>query len=466
MEKIIKQLDLPEKLLQLNEGLHTVVWGPAMLLFLLGIGIYFSIRLKFFQLFRQKEIWRHTIGSCFHKKSSQEGISPFRATATALAGTLGTGNIVGVATAITAGGPGAVFWMWVSAFFGMVTKYAEILLAVKFREKTENGENVGGPMYSLEKGLGQKWRAVLYCCFCSLAAFGIGNMTQVNAISQSLHTAFQVEPLVTGILCAVLAGIVILGGVRSISAITGAVVPVLAVFYVAGAVCSIVIKIDCLPGVFGWIFEEAFSLRSAGGGILGYGCMSAISYGMSRGVFSNEAGLGSAPIAHAASNAKEPVEQAMWGVFEVFVDTMVMCTLTALVILTSGMYGTGSDGADLTAAAFSQTLGDFAGCFLSVSIALFAFSTLISWSYYGERCVDYLFHSHGAVTAYRCIYILLIVAGAVMELKAVWEISDTMNGLMAIPNLIGLAGLSGIVVRETKRYFSKKEGLIQAKRKG
>jgi AGCS family alanine or glycine:cation symporter len=459
VSKMIEQLDLAAMIEKINQAVNGVVWGPFMLLLLLGIGVYFSIRLGFPQLTKVRFIFRRTLGSFFRKdgSSSGEGVAPFKATATALAGTLGTGNIVGVATAITAGGPGAVFWMWVSAFFGMVTKYAEICLAVKFREKNDRGEPVGGPMYYLEKGLKQKWLAVLFACFCSLAAFGIGNMTQINAISQSLETTFHINPLLTGVVCAVLVAVAVLGGVKSITSVTTAIVPVLALFYIGGAVISLVLKAGELPHVFGWIFEEAFHFRSAGGGIAGYAMMSAMRYGFSRGIFSNEAGLGSAPIAHAVSNTKEPVEQGIWGIFEVFVDTIIVCTMTALVILTSGVFGTGLDGADLTSAAFGQTLGNFAGSFISVSITLFAFSTLVSWSYYGEQCVQYLFSSKKAVTIYRCIYVLLVVVGAVMELTLVWGISDTMNGMMAIPNLIGLAGLSSVVIRETKGYFHKVE---------
>lgn len=444
---------------ELNHWLQGIVWGPFMLLFMTAIGIFYLFRTGFLPLRKGKEIFRSTFGELSGKRQKRDRskISPFEATSTALAGTLGTGNIVGIATALTAGGPGAVFWMWVSAFFGMATKYAEIVLAVHFREKKQNGETVGGPMYYIEKGLGQKWLAVLFAVFCALAAFGIGNATQVNSISQSLHSTFGIAPLITGVVAAVLAGFVILGGMKRISSITSALIPMLAAGYIAGAIVAIILHWESVPAAFGMIFEDAFSVTSAGGGLLGYLSMEAVRFGFSRGIFSNEAGLGSAPIAHAAADTDSPARQGMWGIFEVFFDTIVMCTITALVILTSGSFDSGLDGADLTAFAFSKSFGGFSDVFLSVSIALFAFATLVGWFYYGEKSVEYLTKSEKVRFLYRCIYIVVIVFSSVMELQTVWDISDTLNGLMAVPNLIALLGLSGIVTQETQKLWSEKQ---------
>jgi len=441
-----------------NQALNDIVWGPVMLALMIGIGLYFSIRTGWLPIRRWKLVWRSTLGGLFQGGNREEGdISPFQASATALAGTMGTGNIVGVATALVAGGAGAVFWMWVSALFGMMTKYAEIVLAVQFRVRNERGEVIGGPMYYIEKGLKQKWLAVLFACFCTLASFGIGNMTQVNAMAQTLHSAFHVDALVTGIVSALLASFVIVGGVTRIAKVTSALIPALSLFYMVGSLLAIGLNWNAVPQAFALIFREAFSLKAAGGGVLGYAFMNALRFGVARGVFSNEAGLGSAPIAHAASKVKSPVEQGMWGIFEVFADTIVVCTLTALVILTSGVFGTeGLDGADLTTAAFAETLGSFAGTFLSVAVTLFAFATLIGWYYYGERSVEYLCKRDGAVKVYRLVYLILILLGAMMELKLVWSISDTLNGLMAIPNLIALVGLSGVVLKTTREFVTEK----------
>lgn len=456
MEQVLENWEFLHCLKNINEMIHSIVWGPFMLILMAAVGLYFTWKSRFFQFTKLGKALRHAFTAGGQKK--REGaFSPLQATSTALAGTMGTGNIVGIATAITAGGAGAVFWMWISAFLGMMTKYAEIVLAVKFREKNEAGELVGGPMYYIEKGLGQKWLAVLFAVFCALASFGIGNMTQINAISQTLHTSFEIDPLISGIVCAVLVGFVILGGMKRIAGVASSIVPFLSVFYILGTLAAIFLNAPKIPQAFSLIFSQAFEFRAAAGGVMGYAFLQAVRFGFSRGVFSNEAGLGSAPIAHASSAEEEPAQQGLWGIFEVFVDTVVVCTLTALVILTSGMENKGLDGADLTAAAFSQTLGNFAGIFLSVSVTLFAFATLVGWCYYGERCVGYLFGGYRSIMVYRCFYVLLIVAGSVMELNMVWSISDTLNGCMAIPNLIGVIGLSGIVLEETKRYLESEK---------
>lgn len=446
-----------DSLNSINERLNSIVWGPMMLLLMIFIGIYFTVRLRFFQVRKFKLMIKETIGNMFSKGDKNgDGISPFKSATTALAGTIGTGNIVGVSTALVSGGVGAVFWMWVSSFFGMMTKYAEIVLALHYRQKNDKGKIVGGPMYYIEKGMGQKWLAILFCIFCALAGFGIGNMTQINSMSESLNTAFGVDKLVVGIIVAVIVGLVIIGGVNRIANVTSTIIPIFGVLYVVSALIVIFVNIDKVPYAFEQIFKQAFNIKSVGGGVLGYGMMKAIQYGFSRGVFSNEAGLGSAPIAHSASNAKTEVHQGLWGIFEVFFDTIVMCTLTALVIITTGVLDSDSKGANLTTTAFATVFGNSAFFILSISISLFAFATLIGWCYYGEKSVEYMFkRGKNAVLIYRFIYIILIVVGSVMQLDLVWSISDTMNGLMAIPNLIALVCLSNKVISITKKMENK-----------
>lgn len=331
-----------------------------MLALLVGTGVYLSVRVGFIQVGKFGYMWKNTIGTLFdgkHKDKLVDGITPFQAVSTALASTVGTGNITGIATAITIGGPGAVFWMWVSAFFGMVTKYSEILLALTFREKNAKGENVGGPMYYIENGLGWKWMAVLFAIFAALASFGIGNMTQSNSIAQALEQTFSIPTWISGVIVAIVVAVVILGGIKSIASVNEKVVPFMAAFYIVCAVIVLIVNFQNIPHAFALIFENAFTLPSAAGGAAGYTIVMAMRYGFARGVFSNEAGLGSAPIAHAASSTQDPVEQGLWGIFEVFLDTIVICTLTALVVLTSGLWNTsGLDGAPLSIAAFNQAI--------------------------------------------------------------------------------------------------------------
>lgn len=438
-----------------NDGLQKILIGLVVMGLLVAVGVYLTIRTRGFQFTHFFDAFRKTLGSLFggrKKQRSQNGVTPFQAVTTALAGTMGTGNIVGVATAIVAGGPGAVLWMWVSAFFGMITKYAEVFLAVHFREKDETGQNVGGPMYYLSRGLHSKWLAVIFALFCALASFGIGNATQSNSIAQALDAAFHIPTVLTGIICAVLVGVVILGGVRRIAGVTEKIIPFISIVYILGSVAALCINFRMIPDAFGLIFRYAFNFRAFGGGAAGYVLSNAIRYGFSRGIFSNEAGLGSAPIAHGAADTDSPVRQGMWGIFEVFLDTIVVCTLTTLVILTSGIWDCGLNGAALTTAAYGASLGGYASIFIAVSTALFAFATLVGWSYYGERCVSYLFHNKRAVTIYRVIYVLVVFLGAVMELNLVWNLSDTLNGLMALPNLVGIVGLSPLVIRMTREY--------------
>ncbi len=449
---------MQETILQINKQINDIIWGPAVLILFVAVGAYFSIRTNFLQLTKIKLIWQNTLGSIFKSKNKTlGGISPFAATATALAGTMGTGNIVGIATALALGGVGAIFWMWVSAFFGMMTKYAEIVLAVKYRQKNENGEYIGGPMYYIQNGLNQKIPAILFSIFCVLASYGIGNMTQINSISQSLNNTFNIPYIITGIVIAGVIFAVIIGGVKRIASFTTAIIPILSIFYLVGCAVALALNFEKIPDAFSMIISEAFNMQSLGGGIFGYVMVNAMKYGFSRGVFSNEAGLGSAPIIHAATQNKEPAKQGMWGIFEVFVDTIIVCTLTALVIITSGAMESGENGAALTTLAFESTLGSFAGIFISISITLFAFSTIISWSFYGEKSIEYLWKNKKAVLIYRLSFVLCVVIGAVLELKTVWEISDTLNGFMALSNMYAIILLSKTVIECTKSYLDKRK---------
>ena len=431
-----------ETIMSVNSFVNGIVWGPPMLLLLIGTGILLTVRSGFLiQIRKFGTVMKHTAGSLFgpdaHKKG-ESGVTPFQAVATALASTVGTGNITGVATAITIGGPGAVFWMWVSAFFGMMTKYAEVLLAVKFREKNERNEWVGGPMYYIEKGLGWKWLAVIFALFAAVASFGIGNIAQSNSIANAVN---QVT------------------GISRIAQVTEKLVPFMGLFYVILGVVTLVLNFGNLPEAFKLIFWCAFNPDAALGGVSGYTIMLAIRYGFARGVFSNEAGLGSAPIAHAAANTDSPVKQAFWGAFEVFFDTFIICSITGLVVVSSGAWTSDLQGTALTIAAFSSSTGALGAWLITIATILFAFSTILGWSYYGEKAIEYLFKGTAAVggvkLAYRLAFVVMTVFGAVGSLTLVWDIADTLNGLMAIPNLIGLVGLSGIVVKLTKEYFEK-----------
>lgn len=453
MEEILYWVEL------VNDRVNSIVWGPIMLALLIGTGLYLSIRMGFPQFSRFRFVMKSTIGTMFnskHHKKDESGVSPFQAVATAMAGTIGTGSITGIATAITMGGPGAVFWMWISALVGMVTKYSEILLAVHFREKNSKGQWVGGPMYYIRNGLGLKWLAAAFAFFAAMTCLGTGNMTQANSISVALEAVLEVPRWVTGLVLAAIVGAVILGGIKRIASVNERLVPFMAVFYVICAIITLALNWRLVPGAFALIFEEAFNFQAAFGGAAGYGIVLAMRFGFARGVFSNEAGLGSAPIAHAASSTKSPVEQGMWGMFEVFFTTIVICTLSALVILTSGLWETsGLEGSALSIASYNQALPYVGGIGVTLATIFFATSTIFGWAYYGEKSVEYLFHSsQRAVFIYRIIYVAFVVVGAVGSLSLIWGISDTMNGLMAIPNLIGVCGLSGVVIKLTKEYFA------------
>lgn len=449
-----------ERIEEINGIINGIVWGPYMLIFLVGTGVLYTIWTKCFQVTKWSLWWANTLGTIFGKNKQKtlvtgKAISPFQAVTTALSSTVGTGNIVGVATAVYLGGPGAVFWMWVSAFFGMMTKFSEVVLAVKFRETDEKGFYHGGPMYYIQNGLGAKWKplAVIFAILATLATFGIGNMTQSNAIASSFHVTFGAPPLVTGIVIAVLVALVIIGGIKRIGQVTEKLIPFMCVFYIIGCLIIVIMNITRIPGVFASIFAGAFGFNSAAGGVVGYTLMQTIRRGIARGVFSNEAGLGSAPIAHAASAQKDPVKQGVWGVFEVFVDTIIICTLSGLVIVLAGEY-TKVSGSELTIASFSQTFGAFGGVFVSLSILFFAGSTIIGWSYYGEQSLNFLTNKNKtAVLIYKVIFCLVAIVGATGGLTMVWDIADTLNGLMAIPNLIALLMLRKVVIGLTKKFL-------------
>ncbi len=450
-----------------NSAVNSFAWGPLMLLLLVGTGVFLTVKVKWLQVTHFGRNLKNTVGTLFKQKGSKSdgvNISPFQAVTTALAGTVGTGNIAGVTGAIFTGGAGAVFWMWVAAFFGMVTKYAEIVLAMKYRVKDEKGLYHGGPMYYIENGIGKswKWLAVIFCLLGGLASFGIGNIAQSSEISGALGDLFHVPPLASGIVIAFVVALVTLGGIKRIGIVTSLLVPFMSVFYILAGIVVIILRIGHIPAVFGQIFSGAFSFKSVGGGLFGYTIMMAMKQGFARGVFSNEAGLGSAPIAHAASSTEEPCEQAIWGVFEVFIDTIVICSITAFAVLLSGILDAegglsafASKGA-AAAAAFNTILpGTLGGKIIELSLLFFALSTILSWAYYGENCWGYLTKNNkGVLLVYKVIFALVCIVGAMGSGTLMWDIADTLNGLMAIPNLIALLVLSGVVAKLTKDYFS------------
>ena len=466
-----------ETITNANGFVNGIVWGPAGLALLFCTGLIMSLRTGFFQFGHFGYWMKNTIGAIFtnknitaHTEKEDKAISQFQSLCTALAATIGTGNIVGVATAIISGGPGSIFWMWVMAILGMMTNYSENVLGIFYRRKNAAGEWSGGAMYYLSDGLGSKKGckklgrvlAVLFACFCVLASFGIGNMSQINSIAGNMNAAFQVPNLVTGILLMVLSALVILGGLKRVAAVTEKVVPVMALFYIVGALTVVLTHVTSIPAAFVSIFKGAFAMKAAGGGVLGYGVSRAITWGFKRGAFSNEAGLGSSVMVHSSSNVKEPVQQGMWGIFEVFADTIVVCTLTALVILTSGFVDldtghmlTDVQGSALVGQAFSTVFGAFGPKFIAVAILLFAYSTVLGWSHYGTKAFEYLFGTR-ASRGYQLVFVVMVVVGATMKLDLAWDLSDTFNGLMMIPNLIGVLSLSGTVAKITKNYVDRK----------
>lgn len=451
---------------EINSAVNNFIWGVPAMVCIIGVGLYLSIRTGFIQIRKFKYAMKTTIGRIFKKRDASDGsITPFQAVCTALAATVGTGNIAGVAGAIAIGGPGAVFWMWISALLGMCTKFAEVTLAVHFRERNQEGDLVGGPMYYIKNGLGKKWQflAVLFSLFGVLTVFGTGNATQVNTITTAIDSALlnynvctsktipQIN-LILGIVIAVLVALVLLGGVKRIGKVTEKLVPFMALFYIALAIGVVILNIGNLPTVFVSIFEGAFNPRSVTGGVVGsiFICMKR---GVSRGIFSNEAGLGTGSIAHACADTQKPVKQGFFGIFEVFTDTIVICTLTALVILCSGVtinYGANA-GAELTILGFTSTYGNWISIFSAIAMCCFAFSTILGWGLYGARCIEFLF-SPKVIKPFMVVYALVAIVGATMDLGLIWGIADTFNGLMSIPNLIALFLLSGTVIKLVKEY--------------
>ena len=457
----------------INGMINDFVWGIPMMVLILGVGVYLTIACGFPQFRHFVHIMKNTLGKVFEKGEKKEGaVSPFKAMCTALAASIGTGNIAGVSGAIAIGGPGAIFWMWISALLGMCTKFAEVTLAVKYRERNEDGDWVGGPMYYITNGLGKswKWLACTFAAFGALAAFGIGNMTQINTIAGTVNTAIakfipttESEKTIiawsVAIICAIICAFVLIGGIQRLADVSAMLVPVMAVLYIAAALVVIIVNIADLPAALMAIIQGAFKPASVAGGLAGVGIKTALTKGVGRGIFSNEAGLGSAPIAHAAADVDHPVKQGIFGVFEVFMDTIVVCTMTALVVLLGvGVQNIeyGNDiGANLTIMGFESVFGGgISGVAIAICLSLFALSTVLTWALYGSRCIEYLF-GHIASKVYLVIFCLFASIAGTVELKLAWSIADTLNGLMAIPNLISLALLSPVVIKLTKEYFTK-----------
>ncbi|MFD1204455.1 alanine/glycine:cation symporter family protein [Sporosarcina contaminans] len=438
------------------------VWGVPLLVLLVGTGIFLTFRLSFIQVrllpYSLKQIFTRK-----HDKKADGDISQFQALMTAMAATVGVGNIVGVATAVFMGGPGAIFWMWLAGFFGMATKYGEAILAVKYRVKDSKGKMAGGPMYYLEHGLKQKWLGVLFAVFGALAAFGIGNGTQSKAVADVMNNTFNVPHYITGIALVVFGALVILGGIKSIGRVTAFFVPIMALFYFIAGAIVVIMNLNLVPEAFALIFKDAFTGQAAAGGAIG----AVIRFGVARGLFSNEAGLGSAPIAAAAAKTDYPGRQALISMTQVLFDTLIICSITGVTIVMSGKWQDKSiDAGALTAEAFGSFLGSAGPLIVAIGLIFFATSTILGWSYYGEKCFQYLFPKHGFVLAYRIIFVAFIFVGAVASLDVVWALADVLNGLMAIPNLIGLLGLSGIIIMETKRFQAKVQEEKEAERLG
>lgn len=449
-----------EKLTAITGWVNGIVWGPPMLFLILGTGLFLMVGLGFMPIRKLGTgfalLWKSRKGG--DEKDGE--ISPFNALMTALSATIGTGNIGGVAVALVIGGPGAIFWMWMTALVGMATKYAEAVVAVKYREVDELGNHVGGPMYYIKNGLTSKYGmfatvlAMAFAFFGAIAGFGIGNGTQSNAVASVMSESFNVDPMITGVVMATLVAAVILGGIKRIAHVAGVLVPFMGFAYVAAGLIVLLLNITEVPAAFALIIKSAFSPAAAGGGALGYGIMIAIRQGVARGVFSNEAGLGSAPIAHAAAQTKDPVRQGLIGMLGTFIDTIVICSITGLIIVTSGIMEGGLKGAPLTQAAFEVSLPGVGGLLVAVALAVFAFTTVLGWSVYGERCVEYIFGIK-AIMPFRILWVVAVFAGTQVELEYIWLLADTLNAMMALPNLIALLLLSPIIFEVTKEYFAK-----------
>tara|TARA_R110001583_G_scaffold878_1_gene7876 strand:- start:1059 stop:2441 length:1383 start_codon:yes stop_codon:yes gene_type:complete len=448
-----------EMLTELLKTVNGIVWGPMMLVLILGVGLFLQLGLKLMPILKVgtgfKLMWDGRSTKAGEQKEGE--ISPFNALMTALSATVGTGNIAGVATAIFLGGPGALFWMWCTALVGMATKYSEAVLAVKYREVDEHGNHVGGPMYYIKNGLGKKWAwlGTLFAIFGTIAGFGIGNTVQSNSVANVIESSFGVPMWITGIVLMVLTGAVLIGGIKRIGNVAGMLVPFMAITYLLAGLIVLAINADAIPHALDLIFTHAFTGTAAEGGFAGAAVWMAIRFGVARGVFSNEAGLGSAPIAHAAAQTKDPVRQGLIAMLGTFIDTLIICSITGLVIITSGLWTSGESGAALTSAAFADALPGFGGYLVAISLAIFAFTTILGWSLYGERCAEYLFGVK-VIVPFRVLWILAVPIGTVISLDFVWLLADTLNAMMAIPNLIALALLSPVVFKLTREYFERR----------
>ncbi|MFW1676386.1 alanine/glycine:cation symporter family protein [Pontibacter sp. JAM-7] len=446
-----------ELLNSIISAINGVVWGPLMLVLILGVGLFLQIGLKLMPILKLgtgfKLMWGGRSPSSTEKSEGE--IPPFQALMTAMSATVGTGNIAGVATAVFLGGPGALFWMWCTALVGMATKFAEAVLAVKYREVDANGNHVGGPMYYIKNGLGAKWAwlGTLFAVFGTIAGFGIGNTVQSNSVADVLNVNFGLPFWITGVVMMVLTAAVLLGGIRRIGMVAGSLVPFMAISYLVAGLVVLMLNLEAIPSALAMIFTDAFTGTAAQGGFAGAAVWAAIRFGVARGVFSNEAGLGSAPIAHAASQTKDPVRQGLIAMLGTFLDTLVICSITGLVIITSGMWTSGESGAALTSAAFAASLPGVGNYIVAIALALFAFTTILGWSVYSERCAEYLFGVR-SILPFRILWILGVLVGSVVGLDFIWLLADTLNAMMAIPNLIALILLSPVVFKLTKEYFS------------
>ena len=442
-------------LTSLLQTLSAFIWGPFTLVLLLGVGVYLTIGLKFMPWRKISYAFRELFKG---RKASGEGeISPFQALMTALSATIGTGNIAGVATAIFIGGPGAIFWMWITALVGMATKYGEAVLAVKYRETDDLGKHVGGPMYYIKNGLGSNWGwlAFLFALFGMIAAFGIGNMVQSNSVADALHSNFNINQNLSGAVIAILAGLVILGGIKRIGTVAGKIVPIMSVAYILGSLIIIILNISEVPAALKIIVDGALNGTAAAGGFAGATVLMAIQKGVARGIFSNEAGLGSAPIAHAAAQTNNPVRQGMIGMLGTFIDTIIVCTMTALVIIMTGTWTSGETGATLSTLAYGNAL-PFGNYIITFGLVVFAFTTILGWSYYGERCAEYIFGTK-IILPYRILWVVAVFIGASQKVNFIWLLADVMNGFMALPNLIALALLSPVIFKITQEYLNNKD---------
>ncbi|HFI0448822.1 TPA: alanine/glycine:cation symporter family protein [Streptococcus suis] len=444
-------------MLELMQNINNFVWGPPLLLLLVGTGVYFTLRLGVFQISKLPTAFRLIFSS---DQSGQGDVSSFAALCTALAATVGTGNIVGVATAITTGGPGALFWMWVAAFFGMATKYAEGFLAIKYRTKDANGQAAGGPMHYITLGMGQKWKplAIFFAISGVLVALlGMGTFSQVNSIASSMSSSFGLAPQLVSIVTAISIAFFIFGGIEKISDVSTKIVPFMAILYILASLTVLALHWEQLIPTLALVLKSAFTPAAAAGGFAGATVQQAIQRGIARGVFSNESGLGSAPIAAAAAKSDNPVEQGLISMTGTFIDTLIICTLTGLMILVTGQWSVaGLEGAPLTQAAFASVFGQPGALALTISLALFAYTTILGWSYYGERCIEFLFGTK-SILPYRLVFVAMVALGGFLKLDLIWTIADIVNGLMALPNLIALLALSPIIIKETRQYFAKKK---------